>query len=191
MMPLLIPLRFICRFFSVALALAAPTGAMAASEVDMARSSLSIVFRQMATPVEARFRRFSARVDYDSARPDAAKASVDIDTASLDLGDAEYNTVVGQKEWLDVARFPRASFVSGTTLASSAGSLTVSGKLTIKGRTMDLAVPVSIRDEGGVRVFEGRIPIRRLAFNVGEGEWRDTSVVKDEVVIVFRLVVSK
>lgn len=191
MMPLLIPLRFTCLLFSLAAALAVPTGAMAATEVDTARSSVSIVFRQMAAPVEARFRKFSARVDYDSARPEAAKASVEIDTASLDLGDAEYNTVVGQKEWLDVARFPRASFVSGATLASSAGSLTVSGKLTIKGRTVDLAVPVSVRDESGARVFEGRIPIRRLAFNVGEGEWQDTSVVQDEVIVSFRLVVSR
>jgi polyisoprenoid-binding protein YceI len=38
-------------------------------------------------------------------------------------------------------------------------------------------------------VFEGTLPIRRLAFGIGEGEWRDPSVVADEVIVRFRLVV--
>jgi len=36
-------------------------------------------------------------------------------------------------------------------------------------------------------VFEGQLPIKRLAFNIGEGEWKDTSMVADEVVIKFRV----
>jgi polyisoprenoid-binding protein YceI len=30
-------------------------------------------------------------------------------------------------------------------------------------------------------VFEGQLPIKRLAYNIGEGEWTDTSMVADEV----------
>jgi polyisoprenoid-binding protein YceI len=59
----------------------------------------------------------------------------------------------------------------------------------LKGRVLDLVANVVRRSESGVQVFEGQLPIRRLAFGIGEGEWRDPSVVADEVVVRFRLVV--
>ena len=63
----------------------------------------------------------------------------------------------------------------------------ISGKLTIKGKTIDVSFPMTVKKEGAVQVFEGSLPIRRLIFNIGEGEWKDTSVVADEVVIRFRV----
>jgi polyisoprenoid-binding protein YceI len=47
---------------------------------------------------------------------------------------------------------------------------------------------MSVKKEGAVQVFEGNLPIRRLTFNIGDGEWKDTSVVADEVVIRFRVI---
>jgi polyisoprenoid-binding protein YceI len=35
------------------------------------------------------------------------------------------------------------------------------------------------------------LPIKRLTFNIGDGEWKDTSVVADEVVIKFRVVTTQ
>lgn len=58
----------------------------------------------------------------------------------------------------------------------------------IKGRTQDVVAPVTARTEGNAQVFEGQLPIKRLAFNVGEGEWKDTSIVADEVLTKFRIV---
>ena len=65
-------------------------------KTDPAKSSVSAVFRQMNVPVEARFKTFTASIDYDAARPQASKAVVDIATASMDLGDAEYNREVAK-----------------------------------------------------------------------------------------------
>ena len=53
---------------------------------DVARSSVAAVFKQMNVPVEAKFNKFNAQIDYDPVKPEASKATVDIDTASLDLG---------------------------------------------------------------------------------------------------------
>jgi polyisoprenoid-binding protein YceI len=68
------------------------------------------------------------------------------------------------------------------------GTLEVSGKLTIKGKTTEVSFPMSVKKEGAVQIFEGNLPIRRLTFNIGDGEWKDTSVVADEVVIRFRVI---
>jgi len=156
-------------------------------KTDPAKSTVSAVFKQMNVPVESAFKKFSASIDYDAARPEAAKASVDIDTASLDVGDPEMNREVAKKEWFNSAQFPKASFVSTSIKPAGAGKLHVTGKLSIKGRTADVSFPLSVKPQGAQQVFEGQLPIRRLAFNIGEGDWKDTSMVADEVVIKFRV----
>jgi polyisoprenoid-binding protein YceI len=175
------PGLILAALFASALAVAAPL------KTDPARSSVSAVFKQMNVPVEAKFKNFTANIDYDAAKPEASKASVDIATASLDLGDAMMNGEVAKKEWFNAAQYPKATFVSSAIRPAGAGKLNVTGKLTIKGRTADVSFPLAVKAEGGKQVFEGQLPIRRLAFNIGEGEWKDTSMVADEVVIKFRV----
>jgi polyisoprenoid-binding protein YceI len=171
--------------FASTLAAAAPL------KTDPAHSSVSAVFKQMNVPVEAKFKSFSAQLDYDAARPEASKAKLDIDTASLDLGEAEMNKEVAKKEWFNSAQFPKASFVSSAIKPAGPGKLAVSGKLTIKGKTSDVSFPLAVKQDGAKQVFEGQLPIRRLAFNIGEGEWKDTGMVADEVIIKFRVAAAK
>jgi polyisoprenoid-binding protein YceI len=156
-------------------------------KTDVAHSSVSATFKQMDVAVESNFKRFTAQIDYDAAHPDKATARVDIDTASFDMGSAEYNKEVAKKAWFNAAQFPKASFVSTAIKPAGAGKLTVVGKLTIKGKTQDVTFPLSVTPEGGKQVFQGQLPIKRLAFDIGEGEWKDTSMVADEVVIKFRV----
>jgi polyisoprenoid-binding protein YceI len=156
-------------------------------KADLAHSSVAAVFKQMNVPVEAKFKKFNAQIDYDPARPEASKATVDIDTASLDLGEAEMNKEVAKKEWFNSAQFPKASFVSSSIKPAGPGKLNVTGKLALKGKSADVSFPLTVKAEGGKQVFEGALPIKRLAFNIGEGEWKDTSMVADDVVIKFRV----
>lgn len=156
-------------------------------KTDPAKSSVTATFKQMGVPVEAKFKQFTAQIDYDAAKPAASKATVEIHTASLDLGDPDYNKEVTKKEWFNTAQFPKASFVSTAIAPAGAGKFNVAGKLTIKGRSANVNFPLSVKTEAGKQVFEGQLPIKRLAFNIGEDEWKDTSMVADEVVIKFRV----
>ncbi len=168
-----------------ALAVASPL------KTDPAKSTVAAVFKMMNAPVESKFKKFSAQIDYDAAKPDASKATVEVETASLDVGDPEMNKEVVKKEWFNSAQFPKASFVSSAIKPAGPGKLTVSGKLTLKGRTSDVTFPLSVKDEAGKQVFEGTLPIKRLAYSIGEGDWKDTSMVADEVVIKFRVTAGK
>ncbi len=160
-------------------------------KTDAAKSSVSATFKQMNVPVEAKFKKFAAVIDYDAAKPEAAKATVDIDTTSMDLGDPEYNKEVAKKEWFNAAQFPKATFVSSSIKPAGAGKFNVAGKLTIKGKTADVAFPMTVKTEAGKQVFEGTLPIKRLAYNIGEGEWKDTSTVADDVLIKFRVTAAQ
>lgn len=160
-------------------------------KTDAAASRVSATFKQMNVPVEAPFKRFTAQIDYDPAKPELARANVEIDTASLDVGDPDMNKEVAKKEWFNAAQFPKASFVSSAIKAAGPGKLTVSGKLTIKGRAADVSFPLTVKAEGAKQVFEGALPIKRLTYTIGEGEWKDTSMVADEVIIKFHVTAVK
>lgn len=176
---------------ATALALGALLLAPALAQVDAAKSSVIAVSKQMGVPVEGKFRRFSAQVSFDPAKPADGRASIEIDIASFDLGDADFNRETTKKEWFDAAKHPKATFVTTAIKPAGAGKFEAAGKLTIKGITRDVVAPVSFKAEGGQQVFEGVLPIKRLAFNIGEGEWKDTSTVADDVQIRFRIVTAR
>ena len=159
--------------------------------IDLTKSMVTAIFKQMNVPVDANFTKFNAAVDFDASKPESAKASIDIHIPSFDLGDPDYNHEVQKKEWFNGTQFPKASFVSSKIKPLSAGKFEASGKLTIKGKTLDITFPLNVKKEGPVQIFEGSLPIRRLAFSIGEGEWKDTSIVADEVIIKFRIVTGK
>jgi polyisoprenoid-binding protein YceI len=161
--------------------------AVIALNADPAKSSITAVFKQMNVPVEGKFRKFSARIEFDAAKPDASKANVDIDITSFDLGDPSYNSEVMKKDWFNAAQFPHATFASTSMKSMPNNQFDVQGKLTIKGRTEDVHFPMSMKKEGNTQVFEGSLPIKRLDFNIGEGEWKDTGVVANEVTIKFHV----
>jgi len=160
----------------------------AALNIDAKKSTITIKAMQMNVPINAQFKQFKAMIDYDPKAPTATKAQVDIDISSFDLGDAEYNKEVLKKEWFNAAQFPTASYISTSVKPAGNGKMTASGKLTIKGKTMDVSFPVTINQQGTSIIFDGDLPISRLAFHIGEGEWSDTGMVADEVLIKFHIV---
>lgn len=185
-------LRFHPKTVALAALIALALPAVAALlKLDAAKSSVNITFKQIGVAVDAKFKKFSANIDYDSSKPDAAKANVEIDISSFDLGDPEYNKEVLKKEWFNAAQFPKASFVSSTMKSNPNGKLDVSGTLTIKGKSQAVSFPLSVKKEGAGWVFDGSLPIKRLTFQIGEGEWKDTGTVADEVLIKFHVVTTQ
>jgi polyisoprenoid-binding protein YceI len=175
---------------ALALCLALPLLAAAALKVDPAKSTVTAVSKQMNVPVDGKFKKFIAVIDFNAAKPETSKANLEIDIASFDLGDPEFNKEVLKKEWFNAAQFPKATFVSTAIKAGAGGKFDVSGKLSIKGKTADVSFPLTVKTEGANQVFDGALPIKRLTFNIGEGEWKDTSMVADEVQIKFHIVAT-
>jgi len=161
---------------------------LAWAQIDAGKSSVTATARQIGVPMDGKFRKFDAAVDFDPARLASSSAKVEIDVASFEIGDADTTKEVKGKDWFDAAKYPKAVFQSTAIRNGAAGKYEVAGKLTIKGKTQDVVVPATYRQEGGTQVFEGVLPIKRTAFNIGDGEWKDTSVVADEVQIKFHIV---
>ncbi|SDI19300.1 YceI family protein [Paraburkholderia phenazinium] len=164
---------------------------VAHAQVDTAKSKVTATSKQMNVPVEGNFKKFTAQVDFDPAKPAAGSAKLSIDTASYDLGDESYNDQVRGKEWFNAAQYPNATFVSSAIAPAGGNQFKVSGTLTIKGKAEAVTVPVTVAQQGTTQTFDGTLPIKRSQFEIGTGEWKDTSVVADEVLIKFHIVAAK
>lgn len=164
---------------------------VAHAQVDTSKSTVTATSKQMNVPVDGTFKKFTAQLSFDPAKPAAGSARVSIDTASYDLGDESYNQQVRGKEWFDAAQYPNATFVSSAIAPTGGNQFKVSGTLTIKGKSENVTALVTIVQQDTTQSFDGALPIKRSQFDIGTGEWKDTSVVADEVLIKFHIVEAK
>jgi polyisoprenoid-binding protein YceI len=181
---------FLRRLASALLALLAATAAVAEQRLLPAQSEIVFVSRQMGVPVQGHFRRFDAQLNFDPQRPQASTVRLSVDTGSATLGTPEADAELPKPEWFHTARFPQAIFQSTVVKALGGGRYEVAGRLTIKGLSQELVVPVQLTQAGGLTTATGGFTLKRLAFRIGEGAWSDTSMVADEVQVRFRLALA-
>jgi len=169
------------------LALVLSSGVTTAEQnIVYGKSRVVCASRQMGVPVEAEFKQFTAHIDFDPAQPATGKIQIEIGTGSFEF-DPEIDDEVRGRLWLDANDFPQARFVSSEVRKNGAG-YEASGTLSIKGVSGQVVVPFTYRPADGGGVFEGAFTISRLHYNIGEGKWKDTDTVADDVQIKFRLV---
>ena len=153
-------------------------------------SEIAFTTKQMGVPVEGKFGKFTAQITLDPKKPETGTVAFSIDTGSARFGSAELDAEVPKPTWLNVPKFPQASFQSSSIKAAGPGRFEVAGKLSIKGAQHDVVVPVQLTQAGATSTATGTFAIKRLSFKVGEGEWTDTSMLADDVQIRFKLVLS-
>ena len=164
--------------------------ALAQQKLDPAKSEMAFVSKQMGVPVEGKFRKFDAQIAFDPKKPEAGKVSFTIDTGSASFGSPETDAEVVKPVWLGVVKFPQATFQSSAIKALGGGKFEVAGKLTIKGSSQNVTVPVALAQAGGTTTATGAFALKRLEFKIGENEWADTSMVANDVQVKFKLLLS-
>jgi len=164
--------------------------AAAAQNVDAAGSELVFVTKQMGVPVEGRFQRWTAQVALDPRKPESGQVGLKIQTDSVAFAAPEVTTEAQRPVWLDTAKFPQAMFQSTAIRAAGGGKYEMRGRLTLKGETHDVTVPVSLVQSGATGTASGTFTLKRSDFRIGEGEWTDASLVAYEVQVRFRLALS-
>jgi polyisoprenoid-binding protein YceI len=156
-------------------------GAAAQQKLVPAQSEIAFTSRQMGVPVDGKFRKFDAQVAFDPKKPEAARIAFTVDLASVSFGATETETEVAKPDWFNTKAFPQATFESTAVKANGPGRYEVAGKLTIKGASQNVVVPVALAQSGGTTTATGSFVLKRLDFRIGDGDWKDTSMVANEV----------
>lgn len=121
------------------------------------------------------FKDWTGTFSFDADKPEASKISIDLKTASVFTNHAERDKHISSKDFLDVATYPDAKFVSTKVVPTGKnadGKLTadVTGDLTFHGVTKPVVVKTVFLGEGkdpwgGYRAgFEGTTSIKRSDF---------------------------
>ena len=173
-----------------ALALMAALPALSQQKLLPEQSEIAFVARQMGVPLDGRFRKFDAQISFDVAKPQASKIAFTVDVGSATLGSRETDAELPKAPWFNVPKFPQATFQSSSVKSLGGGKFEVAGQLTIKGNTRDVVLPVALTQSGAVTTATGTLPLKRLAFKIGENEWADTSMVADDVLVKFKLTLT-
>lgn len=151
-------------------------------KVDYGRSELRFVIKQMNVPVEGGFGKFVVSAAFDAAKPEQGQFRVEVDVASIDTGSEDGNGEVKRPAWFDVARYPKALFVSKSIRKDGAGRYTLTGDMMVKSHTKPIVVPLVLMPQrDGGWLASGRFALKRSDFDIGGGEWADPSVVAETV----------
>jgi polyisoprenoid-binding protein YceI len=169
--------------------LMAASGGASAQGVLIDRSEIRFQSKQMGAAVEGKFRKWKANVDFRPKEPAKSRAEFEIELGSIDLASEETEAEVRKTDWFDTAKFPVARFASSAVKDLGGDRFEIAGRLSIKGTTRDVIIPVVLKkDAGGNSVAQGQFTLNRLDFKVGEGLWADTATVANEVAIRVRMV---
>lgn len=113
-----------------------------------------------------RFNTFDGHFTFDEKDPSKNKISLDVDVNSLDSNHARRDKHLRSDDYLDAAKFPKASFVSTGYKSTGEGTAELRGNLTLHGVTKPVTVAVEHigggKDPwGGYRNgFEGSLTIK-------------------------------
>ena len=122
--------------------------------------------------LHGRFNTFDGEFNYDAEKPNASQIMVNIDTTSLDSNHAERDKHLRGKDFLNVDKYPTATFKSTNITFNNDDSGKVTGDFTLHGVTKSITFEIDKIGEGqdpwgGYRVgFEGEKSLKLSDYGI-------------------------
>jgi polyisoprenoid-binding protein YceI len=168
--------------------------------VDVAHTRIGVRARHaMVTTVRGAFTSFTGAAHLDVADPAASSVTLRIDAASIDTGNADRDAHLRSADFLDVETHPALTFASTGVEQLDDDVYRVTGDLTIKGATREVAVDFTLSGSaldpfGNLRVgFEGALVLKRSDWQLTWNAVLETGgvLVSDKIQIEFDVSVIK
>lgn len=156
-------------------------------DVNPVASTLSFTYLRAGAKMYGTFSKFVASMNFDTAHVQASSLKLVITLDSVHSDDQYAGDELVKPGWFNTPAYPLATFASTQIKDLGEQRYTVLGDLTLKGVTRQVAVPVLLKADGSVGIFEGNLTVDRRDYAIGVGEWTD-SMISNEIDIRFRMV---
>jgi polyisoprenoid-binding protein YceI len=167
-------------FVVAAPAFAAPAPAWT---VDKAASKVGFSSSFDGGAFSGSFRRWDAAIRFDPANLAGSSVTATFDMASAVTGDETRDQALPEPDWFSARAFPKATFTASSFKALGGGRYQAVGTLTMRGVTKPLTLPFTLVITGATAKMTSSVGLNRLAFGVGQGEWKTTEVVPGTVTV--------
>jgi polyisoprenoid-binding protein YceI len=167
--------------------------------VDKQHTEAGFQVRHLLTKVRGSFRDVSGSIAWDKANPTRSVVEFRLKTASIDTGVAQRDNHLRSQDFFWADKYPEITFVSTKVVAKAKDRFEVTGNLTIRGITKQIALPVAYLGEekdlfGNTKAaFETGITINRQDFGLVWNKALETGgvLIGDDVQIAVNLEAAK
>jgi polyisoprenoid-binding protein YceI len=154
-------------------------------------SQLTFLAVQAGAEFEGKFDKFNADIRLEPQDLASARFDVTIDLASVNTQDSERDDTLKGPDLFHVKQYPTAHYVADKFTSRGGNKYSASGKLTLRNVTRDVPIDFTFEKQPSGAWLKGGTTIRRLDFGVGQGEWKDTETVGNEVQVRFALLLKQ
>ena len=166
---------------------ASVAGALAADYVQTEGSALTFTGSYQGEAFNGQFPGFQTRFRFDPAQLDKARLDVTIPVAKATTKNADYDGEMRGSAFFDSAAFPQARYVATRFRALGENRYAADGTLTLRG----IGKPVTFTftwTPGANPTLVGGAVVKRLEFEVGSGDWADTTLIPNEIKVGTKVV---
>jgi polyisoprenoid-binding protein YceI len=154
-------------------------------------SKLTFVGKQAGAEFEGTFERFVSDIRFDPQDLAGSHFDVRIDLASVNSRDSERDDTIRGPDLFAVKQFPTGHYVADKFSARGGNKYAATGKLTLRDVTRDVPIEFTFEKNASGAWLKGEATLQRLEFGVGQGEWKDTETVGNEVKVRFALLLKQ
>ena len=156
-------------------------------KLDPDKSHIRFTGTQMRVPSKGEFKKFKADIRFDPENLAGSKVVVTVETASARTGNGKIDKELRRELWFQVDKYPTATFTVSKFVAKGDGSYDAVAQLKIRDQTKEVTLPFKLEVSGNRAKASGTLMMKRLDFGVGRDEWKDTSIVADEVTVTIEV----
>jgi polyisoprenoid-binding protein YceI len=153
--------------------------------------SLTFSFSQAGATNTGSFKSFSTELIYDANNLAASSLKVTVQIGSLATQDQERDDTLKSADLFDAQKFPTAQYTANSLAKTAGGGIEAVGKLTIRGVTRDVRLPLTMRPTANGIELSGDVTLKRLDFGVGQGDWKSTDTVGDAVKLQYKVPLAR
>lgn len=154
-------------------------------------SSLRFQFTQAGVDEAGQFDKFDAVYRFDPDNPQESGFDVKIQLASVNTGDTDRDEILRSDDMFAVKQWPAAHFRTQSISREEGNRYLAKATLTIRDQTREIPFPFTLEigdkmpGAAGKTAFrlKASVPLKRLDYGVGKGDWAETTWISDEVLV--------
>lgn len=179
------------KYFAIALLAFAGT-ANAADYVQTTGSTLAFATKYQGETFTGKFNTFNTKLSLDPKNLVTAKLNVSINMLSATTNDKERDGYLSGVDFFDPKKFATATFASNNIKQTAPNQYVANGTLTIKGISKPSTFTFTTTTNAAGMQLSGKAIVKRLDYGVGgSSDWKDTSVIPNEVAVSTRVNLKK